>query len=444
MILNKHNSKYNDIARKHDLSKAADNGFFTSVLGTGFPIGSFYEPSAKAGLIGLAAKMYKYGTKNYSDIVDLYQKIENVGSQLFLNTQRDIVSLGLQGPQDKASEFKDVIREIVENVEFKKKDLQKAKASQLMEINDLMSQDYEYAQIKLSNKILGDNLPLGTSQSLKNITMQDVREVHNLLMKKVNFGMAESADVWESDYGYEYYQDGSRSRKIVSDLYKKLNIPKSDIPVTFRSNKIVRTDHIEDGASPIEFIDRELPQKVICLGVKTKSIQDYPPFLTSVANRILYNGLVGLIPEIIRGKHSAAYYAYSMHRMWSFGGMLYVVCGVSEKNVLKALQLCKKILERVAEGDFEKDYVDTGKEKTKMLVEQCLDDPKCIFNFYLKRTLRGVKIYKYNEIIQMIDDISKKDIVEFFDSIIKDSAHRCVINGELNTKLKNKCKKIFK
>jgi predicted Zn-dependent peptidase len=175
-----------------------------------------------------------------------------------------------------------------------------------------------------------------------------------------------------------------------------------------------------------------------------KPISQYDYFSASVAGRVLSNGLVGLVPQIIREENSAAYYAYSRLSMYKFGGVLYVAAGVSQENLTKCLKLSIDILNRVVEKDFSDDHLKMAQEKSKAMLDQYMDNPKALFELYSSLTLRGLEILSYDEWIDKIQSVTKAQVAQFVESILNGSQFYLAVNGNLEDKVMNNCKELIK
>lgn len=410
-------------------------GFFTNLLGFMAPIGTFDDPDNKAGLLDLSLELYKYGTKNYPDSLDLYYAVENLSSILFSYGSRDSMGIGLRFPSNlKASaggndlsakniDVQEFLKEIVNEVQFDKEQFKKAQKTQIMKINELRSDDRAYAIEQLAKLVMGGQETTGTLETIQNIEIDDVRNLHKEFSKSASLLNVKGPEDWNTD------KSASVHAKEISDL---------------EMEKTKKNDNQKDVADRLMFIDRELSQKVVSIGFPTKGILNYDYFTVSVGRRILYNGLVGLIPEIIREKHSAAYYAYSSTSIYRTKGMFYIVAGVSEENVVKTIELSGKVLEDVSKGNFDDGYLIRAKEKTKAVLEQILDDPGNIFDFYSDLIIRGRDIEAHDEWIDAIDRVQKSQVVEFFDEIANMDDAYIVVNGNLKDETKKNCEEFLK
>jgi predicted Zn-dependent peptidase len=402
--------------------KKNSGGFFTAVEGIGVPIGSFDDPKSKAGLAALGIKLYKYGTQNYPNIVSLYREIENLGGRLFWSRNRDSILGGIQVPVSKQQDARLLFQEILDNVCFDQKDLKKAKETQKMEIAELQSKDTQYALHELYNMVLDTNSFLGTQKSLESISAVDVKNLHEKISEDKNAISVASSEVWSCDKGSDYYVDAQKVPQL-------------------KAADVVKAAKVEDR---VKFIEQDIPQKVLLFGVPMKAAASYDFVLVSVIKRILSNGLVGLLPEVIREKHSAAYYAYASTSLYRKRSLLYMASGVSEQNLVKVVELIRGIIGRLQSGDFDDSLLVTAKTKTKAILDQILDSPSNIFDLYTSFVLRGIDVIDYDSWVERINAVTKEDAVGFFKDVFGDSKLFMVVNGKIGDKVKNTCKDLLK
>lgn len=385
--------------------------FFSTVISLVSPIGSTDDQDGKAGLSKAAMEMFMFGSAKYPDSAELFRALENTGATFDSSSDSEKSSVAISVPKENREEAYAILLEIFHKTKLREEDLVKVKEGRKMNIDELESDDLEYARSILRKEILLEQDILGTKESVENISLENVVDYIELMRRNC----------------FELRVDGSG----IWDLSKKPDLRK------------LQNENVEFPGKII-FLDREIDQKVLCYGLRTRGLDDYDYATRVVANTVLHSGMSGLVMEKIREENSAAYYAFAAIELMRKKGMVYMAAGVSEENLPKALGLMREIYSDVANGDFEDSRLQMAKKYVRGSIDRIYDDLPGLANFYENWVCRGKEIPQYEQLVDQLESVSKESVAKFFAQIIKDQSGSLVINGSVSKKTKNRCGELMK
>ncbi len=385
----------------------ADMNFFTALKGRISSLGTRNDPSGKEGLAAVVSESFRRGTSNYPNPQKLFMAIESLGAIFNVNADRDSFVFSVRAPDEKIEDANELLTEIIRNTQTDESRLMKIKAQALMAIDELESDPRSFAVTEFMNLVLEQSSPFGNKAAIKKLKLRDVYEFREKLVSSlVDLEVAGVDEVSGEVFSVE-----------------------KGVPIIRKGE--------------LKMINREIPQKVVMMGFPMKGFAEYDYGVAAVARRILYDGLVGLVPEKIREENSAAYYAYSLSSLFAGNGVFYSVAGVNEGNVVLALKLMRDIYGDVVDGKFKKSRIKSSKEKSKSVLDQIMDDPEALYSFYAMWQRNGMEPPKYEEIIEKFQAVTKKDIVDYYKSIVDWDRCCILINGKVPKKTKSKVEEIF-
>ena len=384
--------------------------FLTSIFAIVSPIGSQNDPAGKEGLMNALNESYVFKSKNDKNYLKLFGKLENNGAEFSHHCGKQHSVIYIRCPQSKINESKKLLSEMFEKTKIDNEKLSKIRPGQIAQIKELESSDHEYALIQLYKNVLGEEDELGNVESVNKIATVDFKsEIHSL---KNNYLTIEL-------HGAENYKINSNN-------------------FTYQIPTIKKVDQ-----KPLTFIDREIEQKVLCLGVPTNGYSQFNYAIRLVANKVIHNDFAGLIMQKVREQNSAAYYAYASSSLLKEKGIYYMCCGVSEKKLTLSLKLLLEIIKQVVDGDFDARRLRLCKNASRGDVDQQFDNISSIFGFYSNRMLMNHSIPGYKRIIKDINSVTKKDVVDYYQRIFTGKKPSILINGLINQDQKDKCKKLL-
>lgn len=246
-----------------------------------------------------------------------------------------------------------------------------------------------------------------------------------------------------SEYGYEDEID-SITAKDLYDHYKEI-IRTSPIDIVvegdFDENKvkdiITKNFNFERGniiELPREEYKKEvkevkvvedkmdITQGKLVMGYRTnidyKDIEKYYPLV--VGSNVLGGGPHSKMFINIREKESLCYYIYSS--VEKYKGILFISSGIEFQNYEKTVELVKKQLESLKEGDISEEEIENSKSAIINSMRSLKDSIGGMSDFYFSQGMSNTN----NTVEEIIDNIAKvkvEDIVKAVESVTLDTVY---------------------
>lgn len=147
--------------------------------------GSIADPVGKEGLTNLTASLLSSGsTKQYS-YAEIQKLLYPMSASYYASVDKEVVIFTFQIPSDFLEEFYPIMRSILFEPAFDKDDFERIKSEQQNYVEQIIraSSDEEYSKKALEDLLFRgtryQHLVEGTSSSLKNITLTDVKNHYN-------------------------------------------------------------------------------------------------------------------------------------------------------------------------------------------------------------------------------------------------------------------------
>ena len=111
--------------------------------------------------------------------------------------------------------------------------------------------------------------------------------------------------------------------------------------------------------------------------------------------------------QIIREKHSLAYYVYSS--LNKLDSLLIIKAGISSENFDQTVKLVKKLMKDMVKGNFKDEHINIVKENYISLLKEIEDNENAIIETYLAKDL--LNLGDIEERKREVMKVTKEDIV---------------------------------
>lgn len=219
---------------------------------------------------------------------------------------------------------------------------------------------------------------------------------------------------------YERYKEIINESKI--DIFISGNIDEKEIKVIEENNNIKRLQgrnpkyNIEDGKNDLEntSAEKEVIEKMkvaqgkIVMGLNVNENNENTSFVALMYNAILGGTANSKMFQNVREKASLAYTANSNYMKSK--NNIFIRCGIDIKNYDKAIEIVKKQLQDMREGNFTKEDIDNARNTIISTIKGISDEQDTEITYYLGQELSYRKIdldlYK-----NKVERVTKEDIV---------------------------------
>ncbi len=191
----------------------------------------------------------------------------------------------------------------------------------------------------------------------------------------------------------------------VNEIKNSFNFKRGEIINIPRENvlKLVQTKNMVNEKMDIN-------QGKLSLGLRTNIPYESKLYEALVlANKILGGGPNSKLFRTVREDESLAYYIYS--RSYKYKSIVIITCGIEFENFDRTLDIIKREIEELKEGNFTKEDIEEFKNSTITAIRSMTDSNYSLLEFYLSQSLTqdGRDIY---EIIEDIRNVEKEDIIK--------------------------------
>jgi len=176
-------------------------------------------------------------------------------------------------------------------------------------------------------------------------------------------------------------------------------------------NKESEKNTVKQGEK-IETMD--VMQGKLVVGLDVNSQNEDEKYNVMIYNTILGGSANSKIFQNVREKANLAYEAGS--RYFKYKDNIFVICGIEISNYEKALNLIKKQLEDMKNGDFTEEEVENAKKAIISSIKTIDDEQDTSITYYFGQEMSGNQ-KSVEDYIKRIEQINKDDVVQVANKI---------------------------
>lgn len=239
---------------------------------------------------------------------------------------------------------------------------------------------------------------------------------------------------------YEYYQELIYKNDV--DIYvigdfnnqKMINIIKEKL--NFKTLKKKKDNiyiyHDKVNKKPNIVIEQDkFNQSKLSIGCKLINLTDFErKYVINIYNMLLGGSFNSKLMQIIREKHSLAYYIDS--NICKADNLLFIQSGISKENFPKVVDNIKKILKSFSKGMITSNELENVKMEYLSLLEESFDDISNIMENYIVSDLLDLDDFETRK--KEIKKVTKEDIIKISKKIYVDTIYLLEATGEQNAK----------
>jgi len=274
-----------------------------------FRNGSTADPQGKEGLTQLTASLITSGGTKDLTTSQVQEKIYPMAARISSNVDKEVSVFTFEVHKDFLNEFYQIVKGLLLTPSFTQQDFDRIKSNQLNYVDKVIraSSDEEYSKMSLEDFLFRgtryQHMVAGKTQSVTNLTLDDVKEHYNNYFTKNNFILG---------LGGNYSDDFKKT--IISDLK---NLPDWKNPLT------VNVPVQELNGINVEIIEKDAFGSAVFMGFPMNITRSDDEFIAlMVANSYLgeHRKSYGLLYDKIRTTRSMNYGDYSYIEWYDNGG----------------------------------------------------------------------------------------------------------------------------
>ena len=235
------------------------------------------------------------------------------------------------------------------------------------------------------------------------------------------YGSIEQLDEINAKSLYEQYQDlisnckidifvsGNVDENIKEEFEKNIETLEEREPKYFVNNaNSEKKDSMNEPNVVSESMD--ITQGKLVIGLDITETRDNLRYIASVYNSILGGNPMSKMFQNVREKESLAYTAASSYLKAKSN--IFIRCGIEIENYEKAVEVIKKQVEDMANGEFSDDDIKNAKTNILATIKFVPDEQDTEITYYFGQELSNTNI-DFEEYEQRINKVTKEDIVDF-------------------------------
>ena len=376
-----------------------------------------------ATLNALLPLVLRRGTKKFKTSLEIQKRLEELyGCHLNIDVnkkgEKHAIRLTIEGPSQKyvfsKDIFKDkleVLKEIIfnpltEDGYFISKYLEQEKNNLKDRISSRINDKKQYAVDRCIEEMCKDEpystFKYGYIDDLKNIDEKKLYKHYLDVIKKAQVEISIVSDIDKETISQNI------NDFFVFDDREVLNLKREEVLKENVKENIVKEN-------------MNINQGKLTLGFRTNIPYEdelYVAFL--VGNNILGGGPESKLFINVREKESLAYYVYS--RSYKYKSLLLIASGIEFDKYEKSLDIIKKQVESIKQGEFEEKNISQAKKALITSIKSIRDNSYSLSEFYLSRILTNDD-KDIDELIESINKVTKEEIEKAMNKIELDTVY---------------------
>ena len=218
---------------------------------------------------------------------------------------------------------------------------------------------------------------------------------------------------------YEYYLELIKTCKI--DIYISGIVDENIHNIIKQNENIEKLEERKPDFKEFELLKKEneeakeiqesmeVTQGKLILGLDVNILDKDARYKIMIYNSLLGGSANSKLFQNVREKASLAYTASSSY--YRFKNNIFINCGIDIPNYQKALEIIKKQIEDMKNGDFTDEEIENAKNGIIASIKTIDDEQDTEITYYFGQELSGTKT-RLEEYIENIQKINKADVLE--------------------------------
>ena len=294
-----------------------------------------------------------------------------------------------------------IFNPLIENDGFIEEYVDQEKESIRQRINMKIDNKAAYAKMRCVEEMYKDEptglFRYGYIEDLENINNKNLYEYYKKLIDECKIDIFISGNLENIDY-----------KKMINDAIENKNIKERE-PIFIL--KQIEAKKEKEEKTVTESMDVQQGKLVIGLDIlfNEEDIKDTNiRFQAKIYNSILGGSANSKLFQNVREKASLAYTASSSYVM--FRSNIFINCGIEIENYEKTLEIIKKQLDDMANGDFSDEDIENAKKKIVSSTISIEDEQDTSIIYFFGQELTGTNI-SISDYIKNINNVSKDEII---------------------------------
>ena len=239
----------------------------------------------------------------------------------------------------------------------------------------------------------------GYIEDLEKINAQNLYEYYKEIIEKAKIDIFFSGDINAKEIEQEVLEKRKRLSQLIVGRDAKIIVNKEEKQKQEIKNKEDKMD---------------VTQGKLVIGLDVNYISEDAKFPISIYNVILGESATSKLFQNVREKASLAYTARSNYVRQKSN--IFIRCGIEIENFDKALEIIKKQLEDMKNGDFTEEDLENAKKYMISGITSIQDEQDSEVTYYIGQEL-SEKSTTFEEYAKKIEEVSMQDVKDVANSI---------------------------
>ena len=389
-------------------------------------IGTIDEPDKQNGLAYLTHRMYSRGTRNYPDINKLNFEIEKLGGSFSSLNSKEKTLFNVTVPRENFKRSAELMAEILKQPLFRNNDLDKEKAVLLTKIKELGDSPRELAAIEFSKLLFKstpyEQHPFGKEEDVKEVGIKDIKKFREKYFQSDSL-MILAGDFQKNDLkNVMIYLNKLFDFKLKDHFQIKINLKKP--------------------GKKFSFSQKEVMQPILNVGSYAPSYNSADYYKYKILRIILGVGFGSVLHKKIRADRNLAYSIYYSYQTYKNAGFGKATSGILESKLIDATKIIFEVLVSYSSKEISKKELERAKGFYGGILTTYIESSSDIASFYGGQLLNLGEIKTYEEILEVIKEITLEDIYQVAQKYMKNNFYMNLVFRD--KKYNSKLKKILK
>ena len=377
-----------------------------------FAAGSRYETKETNGIAHFAEHMFFKGTERRPTARDLAGEVDAIGGEFNAFTSKEYTAYYVKCAAEHRDVALDVIVDMIRNSKFDAEEIDREKGVIVEEMNMYFDTPRDFIDGVYEELVYGDH-PLGWDViGRKETVLAATRETF-------------------LDYLGRWYKPsrmvvgvGGRIGDGLVDRVGELLGDLEDAP----TGSPLPALPSPNGAR-VKVHTKASDQAHICLGVRSRPIDDPDRYVLSVLATILGGGMSSRLFTEVRERRGLAYYVFATNHSYTDAGSLYAQAGVDIDRIDEAIATVAAELRKVAAEPIPDDELRKAKNFAKGRFALQIESPHGLITFGLRREVLEGRTPEPEEVLAGIEAVTAEDVQRVARELIGDGALRLALIG---------------
>ena len=376
--------------------------------------GSRYETRETSGIAHFAEHMFFKGTERRPTARDIAGEVDAIGGEFNAFTGKEYTGYYVRCAADHRDTALDVIVDMLRNSKFDAGEIDREKGVIIEEMNMYFDTPRDFVDGVYEELVYGDH-PLGWDIIGRKETVQGATRETFL------------------DYLGQWYKP---SRMVVGiggrtgdDLLARITELLGDLEDAPTGEPLPAPPVGSVNGSRVKVHSKVSDQAHICLGVRSRPIDDPDRYVLTVLSTVLGGGMSSRLFTEVRERRGLAYYVYATNHSYTDAGALYAQAGVDIERIDDAVGTVAEELRKIAAEAVPADELLKAKSFSKGRFVLQIESPHGLISFGIRREVLEGRVPEPEEILAGIEAVTAEDVQRVAQELIADEALRLAVIG---------------